>query len=103
MSLRSIRSGAGPVGPSLKKELATPTYCRNGIVFMSVTLERTEERVDTALYFPYMKAPEDAWFTQILLYWDDAATIVPHLGRSTAILRNFTELGYCGLYGHSRR
>lgn len=33
--------------------------------------------MDTALYFPYIQVPRTAWFTQILLYWDQAATIVP--------------------------
>jgi hypothetical protein len=33
--------------------------------------------METALYFPYIRVPETAWFTQILLYWDSAATIVP--------------------------
>jgi hypothetical protein len=33
--------------------------------------------VDTALYFPYIRVPESAWFTQVLLYWDDCASIVP--------------------------
>jgi hypothetical protein len=31
----------------------------------------------TALYFPYIRVPQTAWFTQVLLYWDRAATIVP--------------------------
>jgi len=33
--------------------------------------------MDTALYFPYMRVPESPWFTQVLLYWDTAASIVP--------------------------
>jgi hypothetical protein len=33
--------------------------------------------METALYFPHMQVPEEAWFTQILLYWDHAAFIVP--------------------------
>lgn len=32
---------------------------------------------ETALYFPYIQVPQDPWFTQILLYWDRAASIVP--------------------------
>lgn len=31
----------------------------------------------TALYFPYIRVPESPWFTQVLLYWDSAASIVP--------------------------
>ena len=31
----------------------------------------------TALYFPYVRLPQTAWFTQVLLYWDRAAAIVP--------------------------
>jgi hypothetical protein len=29
------------------------------------------------LYFPYVNVPQSAWFTQVLLYWDRAASIVP--------------------------
>jgi hypothetical protein len=30
-----------------------------------------------ALYFPYIKTPDDQWFTRVLLYWDAVGTIVP--------------------------
>jgi hypothetical protein len=33
--------------------------------------------METALYFPYIRIPESSWFTQVLLYWDGAASIVP--------------------------
>jgi hypothetical protein len=33
--------------------------------------------MDTALYFPYVRVPQTPWFTQVLLYWDRAASIVP--------------------------
>jgi hypothetical protein len=33
--------------------------------------------METALYFPLMRVPETPWFTQVLLYWDKAATIDP--------------------------
>jgi hypothetical protein len=33
--------------------------------------------METALYFPYIRVPQTPWFTQVLLYWDQAATIVP--------------------------
>ncbi|WP_217179149.1 DUF6236 family protein [Streptomyces sp. AC495_CC817] len=33
--------------------------------------------METALYFPLIRAPQAPWFTKILLYWDNAATIVP--------------------------
>lgn len=33
--------------------------------------------MDTALYFPHMRLPQSAWLMQVLLYWDQAATIVP--------------------------
>jgi hypothetical protein len=33
--------------------------------------------MDTALYFPYIRVPQTQWFTQVLLYWDRAASIVP--------------------------
>jgi hypothetical protein len=32
---------------------------------------------ETALYFPYMRVPQDPWLTQVLLYWDTAAIIAP--------------------------
>jgi hypothetical protein len=35
------------------------------------------ESMDTALYFPYIRVPQTPWFTQVLLYWDKAASIVP--------------------------
>lgn len=31
-----------------------------------------------ALYFPYIRVPEAAWFTRTLLYWDRVGTIVPY-------------------------
>lgn len=31
----------------------------------------------TALYYPYMNAPRTPWFSQVLLYWDQAAAIIP--------------------------
>jgi hypothetical protein len=37
--------------------------------------------VDTALYFPHINPPWQPWFSQILLYWDQAAAIVPHQQR----------------------
>lgn len=39
--------------------------------------------MDTALYFPYIQVPQSSWFTQVLLYWDQAATIVPSSLRSS--------------------
>jgi hypothetical protein len=33
--------------------------------------------MDTALYFPYVRVPQTPWFTQVLLYWDRVASIVP--------------------------
>jgi hypothetical protein len=33
---------------------------------------------DSVLYFPYIRVPEDHWFTRALLYWDQVGTIVPH-------------------------
>ncbi|UCF05214.1 MAG: hypothetical protein JSV33_15050 [bacterium] len=29
------------------------------------------------IYFPYIRVPESAWFTRILLYWDQVASIIP--------------------------
>jgi hypothetical protein len=33
--------------------------------------------LETALYYPHIRVPQTAWFTQVLLYWDRAAAIVP--------------------------
>ena len=30
------------------------------------------------LYFPYIQIPESPWLTQMLLYWDQVASIVPY-------------------------
>lgn len=30
------------------------------------------------LYFPYINVPNSAWFTRMLLYWDEVGAIVPH-------------------------
>ncbi len=32
---------------------------------------------DMALYFPYIRPPNDAWFRQMALYWDSIGAIVP--------------------------
>jgi len=32
---------------------------------------------DKVLYFPYIKVPENKWFTRVLLYWDEIGSIVP--------------------------
>jgi hypothetical protein len=29
------------------------------------------------LYYPYVKVPQSAWFTRVLLYWDEVGAIVP--------------------------
>lgn len=34
------------------------------------------EQETGVLYFPHMEVPADAWFTQVLLYWDRVGTIV---------------------------
>jgi hypothetical protein len=39
--------------------------------------EHHRQVAETALYFPHMQVPKTAWFTQVLLYWDKAASIVP--------------------------
>jgi hypothetical protein len=34
--------------------------------------------VDNVLYFPYIRVPDNAWFTRVLLYWDSVGSIVPY-------------------------
>lgn len=49
---------------------------------------------EAAIYFPYINVPEKAWFSRVLLYWDEIGSIVPyrytqdlgHLSRYTAKL-----------------
>ena len=31
-----------------------------------------------ALYYPYIRVPENPWFTRVLLYWDRVGAIVPY-------------------------
>lgn len=33
--------------------------------------------IDKVLYFPYIRVPENEWFTRALLYWDEVGSIVP--------------------------
>lgn len=56
---------------------------------------RQEPLVETALYYPYMTAPKSTWFTQVLLYWDDVATIVPdaHEHAASPETRDFVQAG----------
>lgn len=32
---------------------------------------------DKVLYFPYIRVPQNKWFTRALLYWDEVGSIVP--------------------------
>lgn len=32
---------------------------------------------DKVLYFPYIKVPQNAWFSRVLLYWDEIGSIIP--------------------------
>ncbi len=54
--------------------------------------------METALYFPYIEVPDSAWFTQILLYWNKAATIVPNeVFAKLGLSRSMRELNDNGL------
>lgn len=33
---------------------------------------------DRVLYYPYIKVPQNSWFTRVLLYWDKVGSIVPY-------------------------
>jgi len=33
---------------------------------------------DRVLYFPYIQVPDSAWFTRVLLYWDQVESIIPY-------------------------
>lgn len=30
------------------------------------------------LYFPYINVPDTAWFSRMLLYWDEVGAIIPY-------------------------
>lgn len=50
----------------------------------------------TALYFPYIRVPQSAWFTQVLLYWDRVSTIVPGslpLSQTGSYMQELREVG----------
>src|SRR5438876_3365601 len=55
--------------------------CQDGVGIIAVRLTCSpcdqEETMETALYFPNIRVPEESWFTRVILYWDDAASIVP--------------------------
>jgi hypothetical protein len=55
--------------------------------------------METALYFPYIRIPETAWFTQMLLYWDAGAAIVPRALQDdeTALGQYMLDLTRAGL------
>ncbi len=40
-------------------------------------LAEDDDLPDGVLYFPYMRVPSSAWFTRVLLYWDEIGCIVP--------------------------
>jgi hypothetical protein len=33
---------------------------------------------ENVLYYPYIRVPNNAWFTRVLLYWDSVGSIVPY-------------------------
>lgn len=33
---------------------------------------------NNVLYFPYIRVPQSAWFSRVLLYWDQVGSIVPY-------------------------
>ena len=37
------------------------------------------DRSNIALYFPYIRLPQTPWLTQVLLYWDKAAVLMPYI------------------------
>lgn len=40
-------------------------------------ISEMQHATTTAIYFPHIDVPQSSWFTQILLYWDKVASIVP--------------------------
>lgn len=33
--------------------------------------------MDKVIYYPYINVPQNAWFTTVLLYWDEVGSIIP--------------------------
>ncbi|HHT9131146.1 MAG TPA: hypothetical protein ACFYED_01530 [Candidatus Tripitaka californicus] len=54
---------------------------------------------DKVLYFPYIRVPENEWFTRVLLYWDEIGSIVPseYIYRPEALGNYMIELLQSGL------
>jgi hypothetical protein len=53
---------------------------------------------DGVLYFPYISVPQNAWFTRVLLYWDQVGSIVPEphardLSRVSPYMRDLVRAG----------
>ena len=51
---------------------------------------------EAVLYFPYISVPRNAWFTRVLLYWDEVGSIVPErhaedLSRVSAFMRDLVS------------
>lgn len=49
---------------------------------------------DKVLYFPFIRVPNNEWFTRMLLYWDEVGSIVPrqYSDGNMALGRYMTEL-----------
>ena len=41
------------------------------------SLKREPSTPSRVLYFPYISVPQTAWFSRVLLYWDEVGSIVP--------------------------
>ena len=56
----------------------------------------SDDVADGVLYFPYISVPQNAWFTRVLLYWDEVGSIVParharDQSRVTAFMRDLVS------------
>jgi len=62
--------------PILPKEYQDRMYFEALGAIQASRLRRQGIR-NKVLYFPFISVPASSWFTRILLYWDEVATIVP--------------------------
>jgi hypothetical protein len=47
--------------------------------------------VQNVIYFPYIRVPESEWFTRVLLYWKQVASIVPYEYIKSSKLSKFMD------------
>lgn len=69
------------------------------MIFSRKKNPRDFEAKNKVLYFPYINVPNNEWFTQILLYWDEVGAIVPqdYIHAPEKLDRHMVEFVQAGL------